>query len=295
MTYNPASVAGYMALQQIAKALLDGAALPTGISEGEHVELGVRSSRTDNRSRYDLVYRWPWPGNWTPIEDCNASYLECARWLHIAHGWRAMCGLGPIQTIQTVAVRPSDIVHRGKTKMRARQVAVLNIVHIKDLADYGRLAGADLNYANFAGADLIGRDFTGAKLRCTNLQSANLTACSFDNADLRNAYIYGATLRNAHFPEASLFEAHLNEADLHRVTFRNADLRFAKLRESNLYLADFTGADLTGTNFQNANLAGACFTGTNIGDANIQGATWSAQTIWPHGYEPPTQNGANHE
>ena len=145
-----AALAGYLAITQLAQHL--DLTLPTSIADGEHVTLGVRSVRPDGRSNHDPSFRWPWPGNWTPRVDADASDAECSHGLHVAQGWRALSATNPVHVCQIVAYREVDVVHRGYTKLRVSQVAVLDVVDVHWLARDANLRGADLYGANLCSA-----------------------------------------------------------------------------------------------------------------------------------------------
>ena len=173
----------YMACQQIARVLLDGAILPFGIADGEHVELGVRSVRPDGRSNHDPSFRWPWPGNWTERVEADRSPAECSFGLHIALGWSALSALGSVHVVQVVAFRTDDVAHIGSKKIRVEQAGVLNIVDVWQLARDGFLYGANLYGANLYGADLTGANLTGANLTRADLYGANLTGADLTRAN----------------------------------------------------------------------------------------------------------------
>ena len=155
----------YLACEQIARVLLDGAILPSGIIDGEHVELGIRSIRPDGRSHHDSSFRWPWPGNWTERVASDPSPAECSFGLHVARGWRPLSALGAVHIVQVVAFRAEDVAFIGSEKMRVSQAGVLNIVDVWQLARDGFLFGADLTRATLRGANLYGADLRGADLR----------------------------------------------------------------------------------------------------------------------------------
>ena len=165
------ALAGYLAVAQLAQHL--DLALPDDIAAGEHVTLGVRSVRPDGRSRHDPSFRWPWPGNWTPRIDADASAAECSHGLHVALGWLGLSATGPVHVCQIVAYRESDVAHRGATKLRVSQAAVLDVWDVHRMARDGNLRGADLSYADLRGADLRYADLRSANLRYANLRSAN--------------------------------------------------------------------------------------------------------------------------
>ena len=250
-----AALAGYLAITQLAQHL--DLTLPTSIADGEHVTLGVRSVRPDGRSNHDPSFRWPWPGNWTPRIDADASDAECSHGLHVAQGWRALSATNPVHVCQIVAYREVDVVHRGYTKLRVSQVAVLDVVDVHWLA-----RDANLRDANLHGANLRDADLRGADLRGTDLCSANLCGADLSYADLRSANLRGANLRSADLRSANLYGADLRDADLRDADLRDADLRGADLRGANLYDADLRDANLSGANHDN----------------------W---TTWPSGFTPP--------
>ena len=190
-----AALAGYLAITQLAQHL--DLTLPTSIADGEHVTLGVRSVRPDGRSNHDPSFRWPWPGNWTPRVDADASDAECYHGLHIALGWRGLSATNPVHVCQIVAYREVDVVHRGYTKLRVSQVAVLDVVDVHWLARDANLCGANLHGANLRDADLRGADLRGADLCSADLYGANLYGADLYGADLYGANLYGANLYGA--------------------------------------------------------------------------------------------------
>ena len=221
-----AALAGYLAVAQLAQHL--DLALPDDIAAGEHVTLGVRSVRPDGRSHHDRSFRWPWPGNWTPRIDADASAAECSHGLHIALGWRGLSATGPVHVCQIVGYRAADVAHVGATKLRVSQAAVLDVWDVHRMARYANLRYANLRYAN---------------LRSANLRSANLRSANLRSADLRSANLRYANLRSADLSYANLRSANLRYADL-----RGADLRGADLRSANLRGANLRGADLSYAN-----------------------------------------------
>ena len=218
------ALAGYLAIGQIAQHL--DLTLPDDIAAGEHVTLGVRSVRPDGRSHHDRSFRWPWPGNWTPRIDADASAAECSHGLHIALGWRGLSATGPVHVCQIVGYRAADVAHVAATKLRVSQAAVLDVWDVHRMVRDGNLVGANLRSANLRSADLRYADLSGANLRSANLHGA----------DLRDANLYGA----------NPCSANLCSADL-----RDADLRGANLRGANLYDADLRDANLHGANHDN--------------------------------------------
>ena len=191
-----AALAGYLAITQLAQHL--DLTLPTSIADGEHVTLGVRSVRPDGRSNHDPSFRWPWPGNWTPRVDADASDAECSHGLHVAQGWRALSATNPVHVCQIVAYREVDVAHVGATKLRVSQAAVLDVWDVHRMVRDGNLVGADLS-----GADLRGANLRYADLRSADLRGANLRYADLYDADLSGANLYDADLRYANLSYAN--------------------------------------------------------------------------------------------
>ena len=248
------ALAGYLAVAQLAQHL--DLALPDDIAAGEHVTLGVRSVRPDGRSHHDRSFRWPWPGNWTPRIDADASAAECSHGLHVALGWLGLSATGPVHVCQIVAYRESDVAHRGATKLRVSQAAVLDVWDVHRMVRYANLRSANLRYANLSSANLRSADLRSADLRGANLSSANLRS-----ADLRSADLRGANLSSA-----NLSSANLRSADLRGANLRSADLRYADLSGANLRYADLRSA--------------------NLRYANLRYADHNTLTTWPTGFTP---------
>ena len=165
------ALAGYLAVAQLAQHL--DLALPDDIAAGEHVTLGVRSVRPDGRSSHDPSFRWPWPGNWTPHIDADTSDAECSYGLHVALGWLGLSATGPVHVCQIVAYRESDVAHRGATKLRVSQAAVLDVWDVHRMVRDANLRSANLRYANLSYANLSYADLRSANLRYANLSGAN--------------------------------------------------------------------------------------------------------------------------
>jgi hypothetical protein len=123
---------------------------------------------------HDPSFRWPWPGNWTPRIDADASAAECSHGLHIALGWRGLSATGPVHVCQIVGYRAADVAHVGATKLRVSQAAVLDVWDVHRMARDGNLFGADLRSADLSRADLSYADLSGADLRYADLSGANL-------------------------------------------------------------------------------------------------------------------------
>ena len=217
------ALAGYLAVAQLAQHL--DLALPDDIAAGEHVTLGVRSVRPDGRSSHDPSFRWPWPGNWTPHIDADTSDAECSYGLHVALGWLGLSATGPVHVCQIVAYRESDVAHRGATKLRVSQAAVLDVWDVHRF-----VRGAELSGANLYGADLSGANLYGANLYGANLSDANLSG-----ADLS-----GANLRYANLSDAELSGANLSGADLRYANLSGANLRYANHNSRTTWPTGFT-------------------------------------------------------
>ena len=219
------ALAGYLAIGQIAQHL--DLTLPDDIAAGEPVTLGIRSVRPDGRSHHDTSFRWPWPGNWTPRIDADASAAECSHGLHIALGWRGLSATGPVHVCQIVGYRAADVAHVGATKLRVSQAAVLDVWDVHRMARDGNLRGADLSYADLSSADLRSADLSRADLRSANLYGADLSGANLVGANLVGANLYGADLYGADLRSADLYGANLRSADLYGANLRYADLRSA--------------------------------------------------------------------
>ena len=219
------ALAGYLAIGQIAQHL--DLALPDDIAAGEPVTLGIRSVRPDGRSHYDTSFRWPWPGNWTPRIDADASAAECSNGLHIALGWRGLSATGPVHVCQIVGYRAADVAHVGATKLRVSQAAVLDVWDVHRMARDGNLFGANLRSADLSGADLSRADLRSADLRSANLYGANLYGANLSGANLVGADLSRADLRSADLRSANLYGADLRSADLRYANLSRADLRSA--------------------------------------------------------------------
>ena len=264
-----AALAGYLAITQLAQHL--DLTLPTSIADGEHVTLGVRSVRPDGRSNHDPSFRWPWPGNWTPRVDADASDAECSHGLHIALGWRGLSATNPVHVCQIVGYRAADVAHVAATKLRVSQAAVLDVWDVHRMARDGNLRGANLHGANLSGANLYGANLSGANLRYANLSDADLSGANLSGADLSGANLSGADLRYANLSGAEL---------------RYANLYGADLSGANLYGANLSGADLSDANLSGADLRYANLYGADLSGANLRYANHNSRTTWPTGFTP---------
>ena len=273
------ALAGYLAVAQLAQHL--DLALPDDIAAGEHVTLGVRSVRPDGRSSHDPSFRWPWPGNWTPHIDADTSDAECSYGLHVALGWLGLSATGPVHVCQIVAYRESDVAHRGATKLRVSQAAVLDVWDVHRMVRYANLRSANLRYANLSYANLRYADLRSANLRYANLSGANLSG-----ANLRSANLSGANLRSADLSSADLSSANLRGANLRGADLRYADLRSADLRYADLRYANLSYANLSYANLRYADLRYADLRSANLRYANLSGANHNTLTTWPTGFTP---------
>jgi hypothetical protein len=206
------ALAGYLAVAQLAQHL--DLALPDDIAAGEHVTLGVRSVRPDGRSSHDPSFRWPWPGNWTPRIDADASAAECSHGLHIALGWRGLSATGPVHVCQIVGYRAADVAHVGATKLRVSQAAVLDVWDVHRMARDGNLRRRQPERRQPALAPTCTP--TCATPTCSAPTCANLSGANLRSAKLRRPA--APTCANQRRPA------------LRRPDLRGADLRGANLR-----------------------------------------------------------------
>lgn len=173
-------------------------------------------------------------------------------------------------------------------------------------ADLNRIdfSGSNLSNVNLYAASIINVDFSHANLENIQIGDGWVENVDFTNANLRNAGLgsersvwvnvdmSGANLRNAilnglggvSFSGADLTEAIMSDYTWHVDTnLSNADLINADLSWSTWGVVDFSNADLSGANLNNAGLSEAILNNTNL-----TGATYTAETIWPNGFDPPT-------
>ena len=131
---------------------------------------------------------------------------------------------------------------------------------------YANLISVNIGYANLINADLWETDLAGANLMGANLQGANLVG-----ANLQGAILVGANLTNAILVNADLTNAILVNADL-----INADLWYTNL----------TNAILVGAYLIDADLGHASLTSATLDGADLSGARYTAETLWPEGFDP---------
>ncbi len=140
-----------------------------------------------------------------------------------------------------------------------------------------------------------GESFTGENLHGLDLSGLDLSNLDFSGAELASAILTGARLQSAILAGADLTEADLSEADLSGANLVGADLSKAKMKQSALEDADFTGciaigADLTGAAltdavFEKARMAGAVLgrveaAGANLSEADLTGCSLR-ESSWP--------------
>ena len=170
--------------------------------------------------------------------------------------------------------------------------------------------GVDFSNQNLSGKvfnnlDLMGANFTNSNLRGTHLYGTQLTDANLTNADLRNAGLGGANLTRAQIAgvqwEGALFDRHtrwplgfdplsaemlgpwidFSKQNLSGKVFNNLDLMGANFTNSNLQNSHFAGTRMEGVVLSGANLSNAYLSG-----ANLSGAFYTANTIWPFGFDP---------
>ena len=180
----------------------------------------------------------------------------------------------------------------------------------KKILPGAEFVGAFLNHSNFSGAHLEQANFFGATLNNVNFIEAILT-----QADMRGAQMHGVNFTNAFLNEANLGDGsllrqgvggeinpvHVGDAKLRllNAVFKNATAQRAKFSSSialstDLSMANFKGAKLTGVNFsgsnmqgatlENADLRGCNFSNTNMNavillNANVEGATFEGADL----------------
>ncbi len=213
------ALAGYMACEQIARALLKGAVLPSGVDRGEHVVLHISPIRPDFRSIRSKKDEWiqcPWPGNWTERVHVDPESWAQDHGLYLDTDWRG--AFGSTHTFAMVAARPEDMTESvmswGGRLMLASQIAVLGGVDVSHLAKRGLLAGADMHHVELGLVDLSFADLSGANLSRAGLGGTSLVAANLRGANLADAYLHCANLFLAHLEGADLSGADLSSANL---------------------------------------------------------------------------------
>lgn len=120
--------------------------------------------------------------------------------------------------------------------------------------------------------DLDGLDLEDAQLEGIVAQGAFLYGAKLRGANLKGADFYWCTARRADFTEANLENTSFLGAFCQRAVFRDANLKGADFRMNNLGVG--------------AKLAGADLRTPSLFDANVEGAFYSADTLFPEGFDP---------
>ena len=126
---------------------------------------------------------------------------------------------------------------------------------------------------------------------------------SFDRSKLHPTYFFGRDLRCTRFVGADLSGAYVNGVDLTRAnlfnataiatTFTGADMQGAILDQADFSSADFAGANLSTAHLDGTILTGARFRGgprrggLHFADAKLAEISYSGETRWPAGFDPP--------
>ena len=111
------------------------------------------------------------------------------------------------------------------------------------------------------------------------LQSTDLRACYLGELNLRGSILGRAMVAYSDFTDADLSGSWLRRTNFHKTVLIRCNLQNAVLRDAILLESDLSGANLRGTDFSNADLT----------LANLEGTSFDQATIWPHGFNPPTQ------
>jgi uncharacterized protein YjbI with pentapeptide repeats len=139
----------------------------------------------------------------------------------------------------------------------------------KTIAEYVKIAranlsDADLSDANLSRANLSDADLSRANLSDANLSDADLSRANLSDADLSRANLSDADLSDANLSDANLSRANLSDANLSRANLSRADLSRADLSRANL-----SDADLSDANLSDANLSDADLSRANLSDADL--------------------------
>lgn len=135
-----------------------------------------------------------------------------------------------------------------------------------------RLPKADLVRANLSGSILFRADLSQAKLALANLSHANLREANLSGAWLKEADLRDTVLYLAKLSRAQMYSADLTDSDLSNTDLTNADLRDAILIEADLTTANLEGANLVGARLLRTDLRGATLTEADLTDADLTGA-----------------------
>jgi uncharacterized protein YjbI with pentapeptide repeats len=168
--------------------------------------------------------------------------------------------------------------------------------------DGANFSSATVQDVEFGGSSFRNACFDGALLFNTSFSWCNLEEASFKQAQLgrvdethRSARLQYAYLANADFSGANLYDVNmanvtmyggetkiggkaildlidLSGAYLAEISFKDISMKGAKLNNSCLVAADFTGADLSANHFTGACLQGAEFENATLKDADFTNA-----------------------
>jgi len=159
------------------------------------------------------------------------------------------------------------------------------------------LVGADLSGVRGQDVQLFRSELNLATLDDAELTRAALQQATIVDATARRARMSGSNLFRVDMSGTDFSDAVLNDSNLaqtiaHSTRFQNtnlahtdlthADLRYTDLSGADLSFANLAGANLTGANLVGANLSGAVLWLADFSGANLSGVTWS-NTVCPDG------------
>jgi uncharacterized protein YjbI with pentapeptide repeats len=173
-----------------------------------------------------------------------------------------------------------------------------------------RATARDVTYAgpSFTAVDASGADFTGAEMPWITIKRTPTRGSTWANVDLTRAILTdarisetnmsGATLADADVSRATLSSVSLEGSDLSRINLSAAILRGVQLDQSRLPVAtmveteidvaDFTGAQVSGLAVQDATLRGAVFTrargNIRVSFSNLTGRSDSGDYYVPNSF-----------
>src|ERR1700722_13749089 len=124
---------------------------------------------------------------------------------------------------------------------------------------------ATLNEANFGDGSLLRQGVTG-----------EINPIHHGDAKLR---LLDAVFKNATAQKAKFSSAIALSTDLSLANFKNAKLTGVNFTGSNLHGATFESADLRGCNFTNANMSSVILLGANLDGAVFDGADLTASLV----------------
>lgn len=168
------------------------------------------------------------------------------------------------------------------TNQRFISLAQIRLNSIIPMLD-GRRKGLIVEF--LADEELISSSTTTPKLNLNNLMvqdlvvksGLNLKKCQFIGSDLRHSNLKGVRFSYGVFTNANLAGSDLTGAILDHARFRGADLRNVILAQSDLYLTNFSRADLRGTNLESVK---------KIKQASFKEAFYNYKTKWPKDINP---------